>query len=342
VSKRHLTQQQRRRIDRHQGDRIRRQTVSGVLASQGDEQTGLVMVHRGALLEVESRDADGHPLRVQCHQRANIEPIAVGDRVVWHRTGIAGEGVITALLPRSALLARPNSHHGGLRPIAANLDLVVIVLAPQPVPMEILLDRYLVAVEQIGIDAMLILNKCDLLASLPAADADSVRALFELYRGLGYPTLETSCHDHRSMAALTERLQGRTAILVGQSGVGKSSLLKALLPEVEIALGAISEANLRGRHTTTTAQLYHLPQGGDLIDSPGVREFGLWHLSPEAVWAGFCELRPLLGRCRFRDCQHQQEPDCALTTAIAAGAMAPSRLQNLRRILANDGNDIGQ
>ncbi|HNL33013.1 MAG TPA: small ribosomal subunit biogenesis GTPase RsgA [Pseudomonadales bacterium] len=341
MSKRHLTQQQRRRIDRHQGDRIRRQTVDEALASQGDEQIGLVMVHRGALLEVESRDADGHPLRVQCHQRANIEPIAVGDRVVWRRTGIAGEGVITALLPRSALLARPSSH-GGLRPIAANLDLVVIVLAPQPAPIEILLDRYLVAVEQIGIDAMLVLNKCDLLTSLPAADADSVRALLELYRGLGYPTLETSCHDHSGMAALTERLQRRTAILVGQSGVGKSSLLKALLPEAEIALGAISAANLRGRHTTTTAQLYHLPQGGDLIDSPGVREFGLWHLSPDAVWAGFRELRPLLGRCRFRDCQHQQEPDCAMTTAIAAGVMAPSRWQNLRRILANDGSDSGQ
>lgn len=341
MSKRHLTQQQRRRIDRQQGDRIRRQTVGEALASQGDERTGLVMVHRGALLEVESHDADGNLLRVQCHQRANIEPITVGDRVVWHHTGVAGEGVITALLPRSALLARPSSH-GGLRPIAANLDLVIIVLAPQPAPMEILLDRYLVAVEQIGLDAMLILNKCDLLATLPPAEADAVVALLELYRGLGYPTLETCCHDGHGMAALAQRLPGRTAILVGQSGVGKSSLLKALLPELRITLGAISQANLRGRHTTTTAQLYHLPQGGDLIDSPGVREFGLWHLPPEAVWAGFRELHPLLGRCRFRDCRHQQEPDCALTAAIAAGAMAPSRLQSLRRILTDDGSDSGQ
>jgi ribosome biogenesis GTPase len=130
-------------------------------------------------------------------------------------------------------------------------------------------------------------------------------------------------------------LRERVSVFVGQSGVGKSSLINVLLPEADLRVGALSESTQKGIHTTTTAQLFHLSGGGSLIDSPGIREFGLWHMTREQVERGFREISPLLGSCKFRDCQHQQEPGCAILQAVESGEISEGRMESYRRIVAS-------
>ena len=172
------------------------------------------------------------------------------------------------------------------------------------------------------------LNKTDLIQR----DADTLDTL-KHYAALGYQTLTTH-HQMSDASDLLRVINHRTLVLVGQSGVGKSSLIKRLLPEASIRVGALSEVADKGRHTTTTAELFHLPGGGRLIDSPGVRDFGLSHVNADAVAHGFREFRSFLGECRFRDCQHSTEPDCALRAALEAGHIKPQRFESYQQIVA--------
>jgi ribosome biogenesis GTPase / thiamine phosphate phosphatase len=285
----------------------------------GAPQSGLIVVRHGAHLAVE--DAAG--ALNHCVARRNLGHPVCGDRVVWQPTE-PGQGIVTALDPRDNVLSRPD-YSGHAKPLAANLTLMAVVVAPEPPPSGYLLDQYLVAAELIGVRALIVAAKMDLLD-----DAGRARFLAALapYPALGYPLCPISIHGPPGTGALTRHLAGETAILLGQSGVGKSSLVQALLPDQEIQIGRLSTATGLGRHTTSAATCYRLPgsDGGRLIDSPGVRSFRVSGLTQAELEAGFPELRPLHGGCRFRDCRHQNEPDCAVRAAAAAGAIDPGRL----------------
>jgi len=334
MTKRKLTRRQSWRIQKIQDERAERaqrkdqqleeQLYSGDL---GAEQEGLVISHFGSQVDVEGSN---RVIR-RCHLRANLGALVTGDRVVWRDS--EPNGVIVATLPRQSLLSRPNMH-GELRPVAANIDYIVITVAPEPTPYGNLIDRYLVAAESVAIEPVILLNKSDLVDDHNREQLDQ---LLSLYTRIGYKVLSASTHSSDGLTALKQELDQRISVFVGQSGVGKSSLINALMPGVDIKVGALSAAHAKGTHTTTTARLYHFPDGGDLIDSPGIREFGLWHIDQQTLLEGFREFRPHLGCCRFRDCHHDQEPGCALLAALESGAIEARRMESYRSILASLG-----
>jgi len=337
MAKRQLNRRQNWRIEKIQEERAARAAKREERALEvleggdlGPEQTGLVIAHFGVQVEVEADDGQEAGQVFRCHLRANLPALVTGDRVVW-RAGNQGIGVIVAQLPRSTELCRPDSR-GQLKPVAANVDLIVIVFAPAPEPHANLIDRYLVAAEHAGIRPLLLLNKADL---IDEENGPALNALLAVYRQLGYPLLEVSAHHGDGMQQLQKVLDGHISVFVGQSGVGKSSLVNSLLPEVQTRVGELSEWSGQGQHTTTTARLYHFPGGGELIDSPGIREFGLVHVSRDDVEAGFIEFADLLGTCRFRDCKHDREPGCALLKALEDGRIQQQRMNSYRSIIAS-------
>ena len=173
------------------------------------------------------------------------------------------------------------------------------------------------------------MNKCDL---IDESNKEELENLLSTYVDLGYRVIRTSTKDAEGMSQLYDFLQDRISVFVGQSGVGKSSLIGTLLPDIEISVGELSQKRKKGTHTTTTARLFHMPSGGDLIDSPGIREFGLWHISEDELLEGFTEFRPHLGYCKFRDCSHEQEPGCAIREALEKGEITPHRFESYLRI----------
>jgi ribosome biogenesis GTPase len=333
MSKRKLSRQQAWRIEKIQEERTKRAARRDNDAQEaltggelGPEQEGLVVAHYGTQVAVESTSGQSQ----RCHLRANLEGLVTGDRVVW----CEGDpmGVVVAQRERHSVLSRPDPY-GKLKPVAANIDQILLVIAPFPEPHANLIDRYLVAAEVVGIEPVILLNKMDLLAADPTRQT-TLNDLLAIYPTLGYQVLRTSIMDS-GLEELHSALHARTSVFVGQSGVGKSSLVNVLLPEADIRVGALSENTQKGTHTTTTAQLWHLTCGGTLIDSPGIREFGLWHMSKEQVELGFREFRPLLGMCKFRDCHHEHEPGCAILDAVESGVISASRLDSYRRIVAS-------
>jgi len=328
TNKRHLTRRQQFRIDKIQSERSeraqRKQAKTQLVLEGGElgaEQSGRVIAHFGQAMEVEA--ADGQIIR--CHLRANLPPLVTGDKVIWRQA--ASGGVVVACQKRSSELCRPDNS-GRLRPLAANIDQLIIVFAPLPIPHANLLDRYLVAAEQAGIAPLLLLNKADL------PEAGMLAPMLSLYRSLKFPLLEVSARAGQGMDALQKVLADKASVFVGQSGVGKSSLVNRLLPDAGRAIGELSGTAGKGTHKTSSARLFHLPSGGDLIDSPGIREFDLAHVSRAAVEAGFIEFRERLGQCRFRDCKHQTEPGCALLAALAEGHISEQRMHSYRQIVA--------
>jgi len=328
MAKRKITKQQRRRIESQRQERKDRAHDAVAAAHNDDalgpEQTGLVIEHFGRQLNVEA----GNGEIVRCHLRANLESLIAGDRVIWQRG--TDTGVIVAAEARHSVLTRPDSN-GQPRPVAANIDQALIVIAPEPQAFANLIDRYLIAAEAHNIRALLVHNKADITAH-PDLDAMLAR-----YQAIGYPVLRVSSKTGEGLPELTGALRDKISIFVGQSGVGKSSLVNSLLPEANTAVGALSEATVKGRHTTTTAKLYHFPDGGDLIDSPGIREFGVQNLNRDEVDRGFREFQAYMDRCRFRDCRHQSEPGCALLAALEAGEIYPERIHSYRQIMAELG-----
>ena len=333
MSKRKLSRQQAWRVEKIQEERAKRAARRDAAAEQavtggelGPEQEGLVIAHYGTQVAVESEPG----VSQRCHIRANIEGLVTGDRVVW----CAGDptGVVVAQLDRQSVLSRPDPQ-GKLKAVAANIDQIFVVIAPYPEPHANLVDRYLVASEVVGIEPVILVNKTDLLDQDPAL-REQMSALMAIYPTLDYQVLYTSSKQD-GLEPLHDALRGRISVFVGQSGVGKSSLVNALLPAAELRVGALSENTRKGTHTTTTAQLFHLDCGGRLIDSPGIREFGLWHMDRLDVEQGFREFRPHLGHCKFRDCRHEKEPGCAIMAALESGAISQSRLDSYRHIVAS-------
>ena len=336
MAKRHLTRRQSWRIQKIQDERSVRAGKRADLAEEsllggdlGPEQEGLVIAHFGVQVDVEATSGEQAGLVRRCHRRANLPALVTGDRVVWRADNQNG-GVIVAQLPRQTELFRPD-HRGQLKPVAANIDRLIIVFAPLPTPHSNLIDRYLVAAEQAGLEPLLILNKADLLSQEAFG---YLREWLDDYARLGYRTLCLSADSGDGLDELRRELQGRINVFVGQSGVGKSSLINVLLPGEDLRVGALSDATNKGMHTTTTAKLFHFPEGGDLVDSPGIREFGLTHISHDELLEGFIEFRPFLGHCKFRDCQHLHEPGCALLAAVERGEISQARMRSYRYILS--------
>jgi ribosome biogenesis GTPase len=277
---------------------------------------GTIVAAFGRHYEVELADgriATGYP-------RGKKSPYAVGDEVELTRDGqIAGHG------PRRSLLYRSDAYRQKL--IAANATQLLLVVATDPSFSDMLLSRALVAAEQQGLATTIVLNKCDLAAALPAA-----RKLLAPFAALGCRVVELSARLDAS--PLLPLLAGQSSVLVGQSGMGKSTLTNALVPGATAATRELSTALDSGKHTTTYARLYKLPLGGTLIDSPGLQEFGLKHLTAAEIEFGFAEFRPFLGQCRFRDCQHEAEPGCAIKQALAEGIIHPRRLDHFRQFIS--------
>lgn len=282
-------------------------------------QPGLVIAAFGKRYDVELKDGT----QISCVTRGKKSDLACGDRVEISMTADR-EGVVEDILPRSSLLYRSNEYRKKL--LAANVTQIVIVVATEPSFYEELINRCLIAAEIAGIRALILLNKSDL------PQTDLALKQLELFRTLDYPVQPLSALQ--DVSQLRPWLQGQTSVLVGQSGMGKSTLVNSLLPEAKSRTQEISSVLDSGKHTTTAARLYHLDAESSLIDSPGLQEFGLNHLTADEMELAFVEFRPYLGKCRFNNCRHVKEPDCAVRNAVSDGKISEFRLQSYHKLLA--------
>ncbi|HAS8550502.1 TPA: small ribosomal subunit biogenesis GTPase RsgA [Vibrio vulnificus] len=331
AKKKKLTQGQVRRVRDNQQKRLKKQAdnIQWDEAMLGDSRRGLVITRFGQHADIEDSETG---LIERCNLRRGIESLVSGDKVIWRKglESMAGiSGVVEAVEPRTSVLTRPD-YYDGLKPVAANIDQMVIVSSVLPELSLNIIDRYLIAAETLGIEPLLVLNKIDLLQE---AELATYREWLADYEKIGYKILYVSKRSGAGIAELEAQLQDRINIFVGQSGVGKSSLVNALIPELDIEEGEVSEQSGLGQHTTTAARLYHIPSGGNLIDSPGVREFGLWHLEPEEITKAYLEFRPYLGGCKFRDCKHADDPGCIIREAVENGEISEVRYDNYHRII---------
>ena len=335
MAKQKLTQNQKRRIQSNNDKTLRhhqrkhKKEIDWQEEMLGETQDGTIVTRYSMHADVEN--AQGEIFR--CNLRRTIANVVVGDRVIWregHEKLQGISGVIEAVHPRRNELSRPD-YYDGLKVMAANIDRIIIVSSVVPALSLNIIDRYLVICENADIPAVIVLNKTDLLNEEQWQEAEQQ---LEIYRKIGYHTLMISAESGKNMDKLTALLADGTSIFVGQSGVGKSSLINHILPEVNAQIGQISETSGLGQHTTTASRLYHLPQGGNLIDSPGSREFGLGHLQLEQITKGYREFQPYLGTCKFRDCKHLTDPECALREAVEQGKIHPLRFENYHRLVA--------
>ena len=288
-----------------------------------DTQQGTVTAAYGKRYGVELDDGR----QISCVTRGKKNDLACGDIVEVKLTD-THEGVVENFQPRSSLLYRSNAYKTKM--LAANVTQVIIVLATQPSFYEALLNRCLIAAEAAGINALIVLNKCDL------ATNDKALESLKLYQGLGYQVQPLSAKE--DIEPLKQWLKGHTSVLVGQSGMGKSTIVNALLPDLQVRTREVSTVLDSGKHTTTAAHLYHLDADSHLIDSPGLQEFGLHHLDIDQLEKAFVEFRPYLGKCRFNNCKHLKEPDCALILATESGHIHPQRLAYYQDLLAEIGS----
>ncbi len=286
--------------------------------------SGLVIASYRRHFEVALDDGE----RIECVVKGRSLRIAAGDRV--HVARVAGGGAIEAVAPRVNLVYRSDAFKEKL--LAANVTQIAAVVAPDIGLDEELINRWMVAADAVDARFVVFANKNDL------PSFATLRARLAPVAALGYAVIEFAARG--DLAPVLPSLTGQHTVLVGQSGMGKSTLINTLVPDAAVRTTDISEALKTGRHTTTSTTLYPLPDLGDdswIVDSPGMKAFGLAHLDPARVAQAFVELRPLLGHCRFRDCRHDREPGCAVTAAVAAGKVAPHRVALLHTLLRESG-----
>lgn len=312
MAKRRLSQRQKNRIEAAQHQ----------VSASDEHQHGIVISHQGGQVLVELETATA----IECKIKSNLGSIVCGDRVAIETTATSQHRVL-AILPRDNLLQRVDGF-GQVRAVAANISQLFVCLAISPEPNLFLLDQFLLSAEQQGVEALILLNKID----LHDGSADPFR-IESIYRPLGYEVICTSVTSGLGMDRFEALLHNQVSLLSGVSGVGKSSLTKWLLPQQEIKIASISEANEEGRHTTRASRLYHLTQGGDLIDTPGVRGFNPFVDRERPIAQGFREILEHARDCKFHNCLHLNEPKCAVVDAVTAGRIASSRYQNYLKML---------
>lgn len=338
AKKKKLTKGQQRRVSSNRKKRLSGNKEQAQVQWQADQlggqEDGLIISRYGQHADVE--DSNGEIFR--CNIRRTAGSLVTGDKVVWRRgnevlSGISG--VIEAVHERVSELTRPD-FYDGVKVVAANINQIFIVSSVVPAFSTQIVDRYLVASEDVEIKPIIVLNKIDLLDD---EGRELLDEMLEPYRDIGYQVIMLSSKSGEGVDELNTLLKDNVNIFVGQSGVGKSSLINALMPEAELITGDISDTSGLGMHTTTTAKLLHFKDGGDLIDSPGVREFGLWHLDPERIAWCFVEFREFLGGCKFRDCKHLDDPGCILAQAVEDEKIDSERFDNYHRILESLDNN---
>ncbi|WP_394193959.1 small ribosomal subunit biogenesis GTPase RsgA [Pseudoalteromonas atlantica] len=294
----------------------------------GPAENAVVISRFGQHADIETDNGDV----LRCNIRRTVKGIVCGDEVQFRRAKVSeGDiaGVIEAMHERRSQLTRPD-FYDGVKVVAANIDQILMVSAVLPEFTANIIDRYLVACEDMGIEPILVLNKIDL---IDEQGLKAIEEVLDIYRKLGYQVFLVSNKTAQGIDALKQTLVDKNSIFVGQSGVGKSTLVNTVLPDAEILTKEVSENSGLGQHTTTVSRLHHLPSGGNLIDSPGIREFGLWHLEVERVTWCFKEFREFIGGCRFRDCKHLNDPGCIIRQAVDDGEISELRFESYHRIL---------
>jgi len=317
-----LTRRQKWRIEKVQSERIARANKAAIeneknIKNKEISEIGRVITRYGQRQLVKSSTGQ----LFQCTGRQNIGLSVAGDEVTFKPAdGI--EGIVTAILPRKNELSQKN------KLIAANIDQLWLIVATEPHYQFELIDRYLILAENSNLPINIIVNKIELVDQLDQLSKD-----FYLYQKISYQVHFISIKKQLNLESLRNQLADKTNIFLGQSGVGKSSLINSLIPDLEIRINEISAKSKRGKNTTTNTTIYHIPSGGDLIDSPGIREFQLDDLDAQQILNGFREFKGLVEKCRFRNCQHINEPDCAVKAALESGDIHPSRYENYLNIL---------
>lgn len=316
MSKRRINKQQSARIEKNQKEYHSAKHSSSEILTEG-----LVITRYSRHVEVE--DPQGN--RVRCSIRPNLDILVAGDKVIWQSEGL-NQGVVVSIYPRKTVLARPTSR-GLKKPVAANITQLVVVIAAKPTISWPLLDSYLIMAESLSLRAVILLNKTD----LPCEDLK--KELISNYQPLNYPIIMTNKKDSRSMEEFKSILDHQINVFIGQSGVGKSSLVSTLLPkEKNIAIQNISETTELGQHTTSNSKYYHLPSGGALIDSPGVREFSLGPIETNLIAQGYVEFKPYIAQCKYRNCTHINTPHCAIIEATNEGHISKRRYDNFLKL----------
>lgn len=312
MSKRRVNKQQLKRIEKKQ--QMYRQKE---LYQDDIMEEGLVITRLNKYAYVENLKKD----IIHCAIRPNIDSVVAGDYVIWQSEGHQ-EGVIVSRCQRKSVLGRPDNN-GNIKPIAANITQIIIVIAPLPEISWSLLDSYLIVAEYLKINPYILLNKTDISCD------DIQKYLLKYYEPLGYPILFTN-RNLIADKAITKILNNQVSILVGQSGVGKSSIISKILPNEaqNIQTQEISSTSNLGCHTTSNSRLYHLPSGGSLIDSPGIRELKLWNMKNSEIAKGYREFRPYIQQCKFRNCSHIDTPGCAIINAVKNKLIHLKRYEN--------------
>ncbi|CEK11781.1 ribosome small subunit-dependent GTPase A [Legionella hackeliae] len=314
----------KRRVNKQQSARIQKIQANYLSSAEITNEsclTGLVLTRFSRHAEIEDNSGN----RIHCSIRPNIDSLVAGDRIIWQPEG-TGQGVVLSRFPRDSMLGRPDKR-GDFKPIAANITQIMVVVAAKPELSWPLLDSYLVMAESLKLKICIVLNKVDLACKSIRTDLEA------FYEPLGYTLLFTCQNDSESYLRLQEALNHHISVFVGQSGVGKSSLIAGILPhEANIQTAEISLISELGCHTTRNSRLYHLPNGGALIDSPGVRELGLWHMPLNEIVDGYRELKHYSKNCKFRNCNHHDTPGCAIISALESGQIPLKRYDNFLKI----------
>jgi ribosome biogenesis GTPase len=317
-----LTRKQKWRIDKVQSDKIARadKAASKAESELDDEKEyqGRVITRYGQRQLVE--DENGRVF--QSVSRQNIGFSVAGDKILFQKTK-HDDAIVTAIYPRDNELKRQD------KLIAANIDQLWLVVAIEPHYEFELIDRYLIMAENSNLPIGIIVNKIELSSNKSTIEND-----FLHYQSLGYAVHFISVKNQTNLDFLKEQLVNKSHIFLGQSGVGKSSLINSLIPDLQLRVNEISSKSKLGKHTTTNTTIYHIPSGGDLIDSPGVREFQLENLTDLEIKNGFKEFRALSDTCRFRDCKHINEPNCAVKESLDQGKINSNRYHSYLNILA--------
>lgn len=320
MAKRKLSHQQKRRIKGAQ--------LSVDLNDENNHQ-GLVISHHGGEVEVQPAEPDQPNL--QCNLRANLGVIVCGDQVIYQQQH--NKPTIIAIQPRQNLLQRQDGF-GQIKSVASNITQLLICLSVEPEPNIFLLDQYLLSAEQQNINAIIVLNKVDLLEKENTDPFD----LLKIYQPMGYEILTTSIKKKFNIDVLQQLCKDQINVISGVSGVGKSSLTQTILPEEKIRIGEISEVNKEGKHTTRTSRIYHLPLGGQLIDTPGIRGFNPIIDPLQSIASGFREIDEQSHQCKFSNCKHINEPKCSVIESLNDGAISKSRYDNYLKLMQDNLN----